>query len=159
MKNYKKTIRDFEKKGEKGVRTLKDLENYFLDKKAVQETLKKKNKTIYELFTKEFSPIKLTLTEVLPGVIGKEYYLTKGHVHARKIPEFYVLLEGKGILLIQKGKPREIKLKKGEIALIPEGYAHRLVNTGNKKLKVLTIYHEDSKPDYKIRFKKRFFKK
>ena len=50
-------------------------------------------------------------------------------------------------------------MKKGKIALIPEGYAHRLVNTGNKKLKVLTIYHEDSKPSYNVKFKKRFFRK
>ena len=52
-----------------------------------------------------------------------------------------------------------IDLKKVEIVLIPIGYAHRLINTGNKKLKVLTIYDQESKPDYNIKFKKRFFRR
>ena len=70
---------------------------------------------------------------------------------------------GKGMYgityLVQKNnKQKTIKLKKEEITLIPEDYVHRLINIGNKKLKVLTIYHENSKPDYNIRFKKKFFK-
>ena len=162
MPNYKKTISKFEKNYEnKGTRKLEDIENRFVDKEEVEEILKDEgNLEIYKTFTKTFSPIKLTLTVVNPGTVDREFYLTKGHVHKNKTPEFYILLEGKGSLILQKaGKPKEIKLKIGKIALIPEGFAHRLVNTGNKKLKVLTIYHEDSHPDYHIKFKKRVFKK
>ena len=118
-----------------------------------------KNKVIYETFTDKFSPINLTLTVISSGTIGKEYFFTKGHIHRKKVPEFYISLEGKGKLLMQKqSKVKVIDLKKGEIALIPVGYGHRLINTGNKKLKVLTIYDQESKPDYHIKFKKRFFK-
>ena len=161
MKSYNKTIREFEKK-KSNIRRLKDVVEWYSNKKAIQKELKKnKNKVIYETFTDNFSPINLTLTIVHPGTIGKEYYMTKGHVHKKKTSEFYILLEGKGELLLQKKneKPKVIHLKKGEIALIPIGYAHRIINTGNKKLKVLTIYHEDSKPDYSIVFKKRFMKR
>ena len=64
-----------------------------------------------------------------------------------------------GSLVLQKAdKSKEVKLKKGKIALIPEGWAHRLTNTGRKKLKVLTIYHVNSKPDYNLKFKKRITK-
>ena len=59
----------------------------------------------------------------------------------------------------KNNKVRSIKLKRGETTLIPEGYSHRLINPGNKKLKVLTIYQGDSMPNYDIKFKKRFFKK
>lgn len=162
MKNYQKTINQFEKKYEKkGARKLSELKGTFKDKKEVEEMLNKGDRVIYETFTKAFSPIKLTLTEVNPGNVDGEFYLTKGHVHRqKKTPEFYILLDGSGELYIQKGlKKKTIKLKKGEIALIPEGYAHRLINTGRKKLKVLTIYHENSKPDYHVKFKKRFFRK
>ena len=161
-KNYKTTIRKFEKNYEnKGTRKLEDLKNRFVDKEEIKEILEEEgNLEIYETFTKTFSPIKLTLTVVNPGTVDREFYLTKGHVHKNRSPEFYILLEGKGSLVLQKaGKPKEIKLKKGNIALIPGGYAHRLANTGNKKLKVLTIYHEDSKPDYHLKFKKRVYKK
>ena len=159
ISNYKKTIRHFEK-NKSQVRKLKDVVPWFSNKKAIAEALRKsKNKVIYETHTDKFSPINLTLTVVHPGTVGKEYYMTKGHIHRKKVPEFYILLEGKGKLLMQnKSKVKVIDLKKGEIALIPVGYAHRLINTGTKKLKVLTIYDQDSKPDYNIKFKKRFFR-
>ena len=160
ISNYKKTIRHFEKHKSKA-RKLKDVAPWFSNKKAIAEALRKsKNKVIYETFTDKFSPINLTLTVVYPGVIGKEYFFTKGHIHRKKVPEFYILLEGKGKLLMQKQlNVKVIDLKKGEIVLIPIGYAHRLINTGNKKFKVLTIYDQESKPDYNIKFKKRFFRR
>ena len=160
ISNYKKTIRHFEK-NKSHARKLKDVAPWFSNKKAIAEALRKsKNKVIYETFTDKFSPINLTLTVVYPGVIGKEYFFTKGHIHRKKVPEFYILMEGKGKLLMQKqSNVKVIDLKKGEIVLIPIGYAHRLINTGNKKLKVLTIYDQESKPDYNIKFKKRFFRR
>lgn len=159
VKSYKKTISEFEKRKSKA-RKLKDVSEWYSDKEAVKKELKKnKNKIVYETFTKSYSPVELTLTVIHPGSVGKEFYMTKGHVHKKKVPEFYVLLEGNGALYLQKGiKKKTVKMKKGEITLIPEGYAHRLVNVGKTKLKVLTIYHEDSKPDYNVKFKKRFLK-
>ena len=161
MTNYTSTIRKFEKNyDKKSVRKLSDMIGFFKDNKGVVDILKKKDPILYTVFIKEFSPIDLGLTVINPGAIRKEFYFTKGHVHKNRTPEFYILLEGSGNLLIQKGKTsKTIKLKKGEIALIPKSYAHRIINTGNKKLKVLTIYHEASKPSYKIKFKKRFFRR
>ncbi len=157
-RTFNGTVKEFE--GEKAeARMLSDLKGYFSDAEAYEEVLKRGDKIVYETFTKSYSPMKLTLTVINPGKIGKEFYFTKGHIHKKKTPEFYVLMEGKGVLLIQRGKPKIVKLKKGEIALIPEDYAHRLINVGKKKLKVLTIYHENSKPDYGVKFKKRVFVK
>jgi len=165
IRNYGKTIRKFEKHKSKK-RKLKDVAKWYSDEKAVEKALrtrKGKNKIIYETFTEKDSPIDLTLTVVHPGTIGKEYYMTKGHVHRANNPEFYILLEGNGKLLIQKsgrkGEVKIINLEKGRIALIPKGYAHRLINVGKKKLKVLTIYSENSRPNYNVKFKKRFFRK
>ena len=160
INDYKKTIRHFEKNKSRA-RRLKDVVPWFSNKKAIADALlKNKNKVIYETFTDKFSPINLTLTVINPGTIGKEYFFTKGHIHRKKVPEFYILLEGKGKLLMQKqSNVKVIDLKKGEIVLIPIGYAHRLINTGIKKLKVLTIYDQESKPDYNVKFKKRFFRR
>lgn len=161
IRSYGKTIRKFEKHGSKK-RKFKDVAKWYSDKKAVEKELKKNgNKVIYETFTEEDSPMDLTLTVVHPGTIGKEYYMTKGHIHGANNPEFYILLKGNGKLLIQKTRenPKVITLKKGKITLIPKGYAHRLINVGRKKLKVLTIYSENSRPNYNVKFKKRFFRK
>ncbi len=162
MKSYTKTVNSYEKKYEnKGARKLSDLKGYFSDKKSYDEMLAKKDIVVYETFTKSDSPMKYTLTVVNPGRVGKEFFMTKGHIHGNKTEEFYILLEGKGKLLLQNksGKVKVIDLKKGEIALIEKGFAHRLVNTGLKKLKVHTIYHEDSKPNYSVKFKRIFKKK
>ena len=94
INNYKKTIKHFEK-SKSNARKLKDVAKWYSDKKAIKKELKK-NKIIYETFTDKFSPINLTLTVVHPGTIGKEYHMTKGHIHRKKVPEFYILLEGKG---------------------------------------------------------------
>ena len=153
--NYTQTIKQFERNPDKkGAVRLNDMLNSY--KRPIKS---QDNPIIYKTFVKSFSPMQLGLTVINSGAINKEFYMTRGHIHKKPTPEFYILLEGSGLLLIQKGKPKIIKLKKGEIALIPENYAHRLINTGNKKLKVLTIYHEDSQPNYKVKFKKRFFKK
>ena len=160
IRNYLKTIRKFEKH-ESRKRRFKDVAKWYSDKKAVEKELKKnRNKVIYETFTVEDSPMDLTLTVIHPGVVGKEYYMTKGHIHGANNPEFYILLEGNGKLLIQsRSEVKVITLKKGKITLIPKGYAHRLINPGRKKLKVLTIYSENSRPNYNVKFKKRFFRK
>jgi len=152
---YQETIKDFEKNyDERKTKTLKAMQKYYL-----KTDLLKNNNVIYEVFIKKLSPINLALTVINPGSVDKEYYMTSGHIHLKKTPEFYILLDGKGILLVQKDKLKIVNLKKGEIAFIPEGYAHRLINNGKQKLKVLTIYHEDSRPNYNIKFNKRFFKK
>ncbi|MEM3113046.1 MAG: glucose-6-phosphate isomerase family protein [Candidatus Pacearchaeota archaeon] len=153
--NYSKTIREFEKNYDfKKTKRLKEMAKYY------GENVRKNNKIVYEVYIKKFSPVQIGLTEVHSGSINNEFYMTSGHIHKNKTPEFYILLEGKGILLIQKNdKVKAVPLKKGKINLIPEGYAHRLINTGDKKLKVLTIYHENSKPYYNIKFNKKFFRK
>ncbi len=160
-KEYKKTIREFEHDYDRKIkRKLSDVKNFFKNKKDVEELLQKKNPIIYEVFIKEFSPVYLGLTVINPGSIKKEYFHTKGHIHKAKTPEFYILIEGKGELLIQKrGKLKTIHLQQGKITLIPEGYAHRLINTGRKKMKTLTIYHQKSRPSYKVKFKKIFLRK
>ena len=87
--------------------------------------------------------------------------MTNGHIHTKNAPEFYILYDGSGKLILQKGKKgkgKVVVLKKGKITYIPKGYAHRLANTGRKKMKVLTIYHEQTKADYDVRFKKRSFR-
>lgn len=159
ISSYDRTIRYFNKFKAKQ-RKLKDMAPWFRDKKAIEKELKKNPKNvIYETYTDKMAPINLTLTVVNPGVVGREFYMTKGHIHRKRVPEFYILLEGKGKLLLQKGsKAKAVDLRKGEIALVPIDNAHRLINTGSKKLKILTIYDQKSKPDYNIKFRKRFFR-
>ncbi len=119
----------------------------------------KSNPTIYKVFIKDFKTFESGITVIEPGTINKEFFMTKGHKHTDNSQEIYIFLEGKGKLLIQNSKTKIYELKKDKIYIIPKKSGHRLINTGNKKLKVLTIYKKNSGHDYNFKFKNRFFKK
>jgi glucose-6-phosphate isomerase len=159
--NYEKTIRKFERGYDKKKTVkLSKIAHRFCDKEVVAKELKK-DPVLYEVFIKDYSPMQMGLTVICPGLIGKEDYMTNGHIHTKNAPEFYILLEGSGKLILQKGKSgksKTIALSKGRVAYIPNGFAHRLANTGRKKMKVLTIYHEDTGASYDVDFKKRVFR-
>jgi len=145
MKNYVKR---------KSVR-LKDMVDCFSDAGGVSG-----RKLIYEVFVKVIDFVNLAVTVIEPGKVSGEFFMTRGHRHRKQSPEFYVLLEGKGKLLVEKdGKSRVVELKKNGIALMPAGYSHRLINNGRQRLKVLTIFNENSGRSYGVEFRKRFFGK
>jgi len=151
---------DLEKKyDERVARTLEDMKECYSDQKAVKK-LNKKNPLIYLVFIKRTPNLTYGLTVIYPGVIGKEYYMTKGHIHKKPSPETYLLIAGEGKLVLQSGKESKVvKLIKNDLVIVSKGYAHRVVNTSNKILRFLAIYDPDSGHDYSVSFKKRLLKK
>lgn len=144
--------------GKKTVRRLSDISDYFLDKKAVKKLLRK-NPLIYEYYEIEKPDLAFATTIIKPGKIGKEFYMTKGHSHAdKKASEIYFGLNGKGIVLMQKGnKCIKQEITKDAVVYVPAGFAHRTINTGKKDLAFLTVYHLNAGHDYKVKFLKRIF--
>jgi glucose-6-phosphate isomerase len=72
-------------------------------------------------------------TIMAPGKIGSEYFLTRGHYHARpECGETYYTQSGEGLLLLhsRSGERRAIEMRPGICAFIPPEWAHRSVNTG-----------------------------
>lgn len=136
---------------------LKDMQNFFSDKKSVNLKLKG-NPIIYEVLRKKAGDTEYSLTTIKPGKIGKEHFMTRGHYHKNNFTELYLLLKGKGVLLIQNKKCIAIKLKKDKIYLISSKYAHRTINTGGDALEILTIQSTKIKYDYK-KIEKAGFKK
>lgn len=77
------------------------------------------------------------------GQVGGEYIKTYGHYHVGKLDETYWILQGEGIVLLQKrkeGKDDEIEIfyaitvKAGDSVFIPSGMGHLVVNTGQEWL-------------------------
>ena len=78
------------------------------------------------------------------GTVGGEYIKTYGHYHIIDFSETYWILEGEGILLLQKRQKdgnsnnidekiedfRALIVKKGDKIVIPSFYGHLVVNTG-----------------------------
>ncbi len=149
--DYKSLKKDYDKKV---IRKFKDMKDRYKNTKGI-----KTNPLIYTVYIKDFKSFETGFTVIEPGTINKEFYMTKGHKHKQVTKEIYMVLKGKGKLMIQTNKTQIINLKKDKIYIIPQKSGHRLINTGNKKLEVLTIYPKTSGHDYNFKFKKRIYKK
>ena len=123
----------------------KDLAGYF-EEEPEPDTV------IYEVFEAETEGhIKLALTVLKPGKVGKEFHMTKGHFHEDdKAGEVYVCFKGQGMIVMQTkdGQTDEIKLAQGAMAYIPPGWAHRTINTGTEEFIMMAVYPETSGHDY-----------
>jgi glucose-6-phosphate isomerase len=130
------------------VRRLSDLRGFFSDNELVEELLAKgKNPIIYEVYEIPQIPseglFSLACTVLHPGKVGREYYFTKGHFHAREpTSEVYYGLRGSGIILLQTrdGRVASLPLEAGGVVYIPPRWAHRSINTGKGMMAFLSIY-------------------
>lgn len=141
---------------DKQVRRLRDLRGFFSDNDLVEGLLARgKNPIIYEVYEIPQIPSKglfsLACTVLHPGKVGREYYFTKGHFHAKEpTSEVYVGLKGDGIILLQ-ARDRSLAslpLKPGGVVYIPPRWAHRSINTGKGKFVFLAVYPSDAGHNY-----------
>ena len=136
-------------------RKLSDLRMMFHDKAAIAALLREGDPLIYEIWYHPFqtskSDMALGVTRLLPGAIGDEYHMTKGHIHERDDqPEIYFCVRGCGYLLLQTidGEFRAEPWRPGTISHIPPMWAHRVVNTGDDMLVFVASYHLSAGHDY-----------
>ncbi len=90
-------------------------------------------------------------TTVLPGKVGDEYYMTKGHFHhIRNRAEYYATVQGQGALLLmgEDGITRSETMQPGSVLYIPAATAHRVANTGSMPLVFIACWPSDAGHDY-----------
>ena len=136
-------------------RTLGDLKNVFQDEAAraqmspativseVQSHMAVKDGTPGGLF--------FGTSNVMPGQVGGEYFMTKGHYHARReCGEYYWCIQGTGALILmdESGKCWFEPMQPGSLHYIPGYIAHRLANTGDTPLRVGACWPSDAGHDY-----------
>lgn len=97
------------------------------------------------------------------GTVGGEYIKTYGHYHVGQLQETYWVVQGQGIVLLQKRKVngkgifiddeigffQAIAVKAGDHILIPSEMGHLVVNTGNTWLVTVddsTVNFEEADP-------------
>lgn len=92
------------------------------------------------------------ITYLMPGKVGDEYFMTKGHFHATlDRGEFYWGVEGEGMLLMMN-EAREVwaeRMFPGSLHYIPGGIAHRVANVGNSLLTFAASWPSDAGHNYK----------
>ena len=94
-----------------------------------------------------------------PGKVGDEYFMTKGHFHARRDrAEYYVTVAGAGALILMNGARRTWMqtMSPGSVHYVPPHTAHRVANTGDTVLSFLACWPSDAGHDYETIAKQGF---
>ena len=137
------------------VRRLKDLAGVFSDENAY--AMMNPEKEIYRVsFWSPVAPgttggLFIGSSRIMPGRVGAEYFMTKGHFHDRQeSAEFYWGVKGEGLLLLMDAdrKCRAEKVAAGSVHYIPAFTAHRLVNVGTIPLICGACWPSDAGHDY-----------
>jgi glucose-6-phosphate isomerase len=90
-------------------------------------------------------------TLIIPGKVGYEYFMTKGHFHEKSDrAEYYWGIKGEGVLLMmdRKGNTWGEKMSPGTVHHITSDIAHRVANTGNNPLVFGACWPSDAGHDY-----------
>lgn len=93
------------------------------------------------------------VTRMAPGKIGREYYLTRGHIHAKaNRPEIYFGQAGRGLMLMEspEGETRVVEIEPNTACYVPPYWIHRSINIGSEDLVMTFAYPADSGQDYGI---------
>lgn len=129
-------------------RTLSDMTGYFL----VEPDSDGLAYSVHEIRVPATNNNLLSSTTVLlPGKVGTEYFMTKGHFHAvRDRAEIYLALSGEGLLVMatEDGEVSTVEMRPGIASYVPGHWAHRTVNTGDEPLVFYAIYIGDAGYDY-----------
>ncbi len=140
------------------VKTFNDLEGLYGDTQAFRAlTSERGNDVAYEVTDYKASSnpgdIIIGVTRMEPGKIGDEYYMTRGHIHARpNRPEMYYGESGLGVMLLESpdGQIRTIEIGPRTMCYVPPFWIHRSVNVGREPLVMTFSYPADSGQDYDI---------
>ena len=132
---------------------IEDLPDVFADEHARQQLVGEQ--VVYDVEMLDTSSAEGELytgvTHLYPGRVGCEYFMTRGHFHARREQgEVYFGLRGTGLLLLQteQGDARLEKVFAGSVHIIPGFTAHRLINTGEEVLSALAVWPGIAGHDY-----------
>jgi glucose-6-phosphate isomerase, archaeal len=93
------------------------------------------------------------VTCMAPGKVGREFYMTRGHIHARpNRPEMYSGESGLGVMLLESpaGEVRTIEISPRSMCYVPPFWIHRSINVGTEPLVMTFAYPADSGQDYDI---------
>lgn len=140
------------------VKTLAQLDGLYEDTAAFTAArADDRERTVYEVT--EFRPSDWAgdlihgVTRMAPGRIGREFFLTRGHIHAiADRPEIYRGEAGQGVMLLESpaGETRALPINAGDVCYVPPYWIHRSVNIGAVDLVMSFAYPADSGQDYDI---------
>jgi glucose-6-phosphate isomerase len=137
---------------------LAELDGIYRDAQEFQATLASDSgKPVYWVETSTLDDgdgaLTIGVSTLKPGRIGDEFYMTRGHIHAKhSSAEIYYGLRGRGVLLMETvdGETRAMEITPGVAVHVPGHWVHRSVNVGDEPFITLFCYPTDAGQDYSI---------
>jgi glucose-6-phosphate isomerase len=138
-------------------RFLSRLTAMFYDREAAERRLAEHGDVLlYEVYEKKVPEVDGELqfcsSITYPGKVGDEYFMTKGHFHARRdTAEVYYTIRGTGYMLMETEDGTQFELGEmlpGRTVYVPPYWAHRSINIGDEPLISLPVYPGDAGHDY-----------
>jgi glucose-6-phosphate isomerase len=132
------------------IRTIDDMRNVMCDASWADNA---KNQDLYYMYrgVKEDGELRYDITVIPSLMLGEEFVKTKGHFHSTGHSEFYTVLEGEAIYLMQKKDSTDayyINAHKGESVIIPGEYGHITINATDKVLKMANWISKNCVSEY-----------
>ena len=128
-------------------RRASDLRGYYADSQALEAIIAAGDPIFYRVYEKaipeEDGHLLFCMSILLPGVVGEEYALTKGHYHTvAGTAETYLCVRGRGFLLMKtaNGETHAEPFEPGRVVYAPPFWAHRSINTGDEPLISFCVY-------------------
>lgn len=143
---------DFTSKTE---RRASSMRGHYADSRALESLIAAGDPMHYEVFEKpvaeEYGHLMYCISKLLPGLVGDEYFMTKGHYHSViNTGEIYLCLRGRGYMLMKTkdGKFAAEAMERGRMVYVPPYWAHRSVNTGTEPLVSFCVYNAEAGHNY-----------
>jgi glucose-6-phosphate isomerase len=136
-------------------RSLSQMRGMFSDEDAYEEALRTDDPLVYEFYElgapETPGDLAFGTSITYPGMVGNEYYMTKGHFHTiLETAEVYYTLSGEGFMLLEnpEGDTSLKPLSPGSALYVPPRYAHRTINTGKVPLVTFFVFRGDAGHNY-----------
>jgi glucose-6-phosphate isomerase len=138
-------------------RRLSAMKGQYLDQTAFQQMLDEEDCLLYEVYEikrpQEAGEILHGVSVIHPGLVGEEYFMTKGHFHTvLETGEVYHCLQGRGMMVMEtpEGDWAVEQLYPARVLYVPPRWAHRSVNTSvDEDLVLFFAYPGHAGHDYR----------
>lgn len=136
---------------------LGEMAGLYGDKAAFEALLSAGDRSVYAVAefraSTRASDMIFGVTKMEAGRIGREFFFTRGHIHARADrPEIYYGQSGRGLMHLETpaGETRVVEIDPQTICYVPPYWIHRSVNAGDEPLVMMFAYPANSGQDYAI---------
>ena len=138
------------------IRKTSDMRGYYADPAALDRLIADGNDPVhYEVFERripqEYGHLLFCISKLLPGRVGNECFMTKGHYHTVSgTAEIYLCIQGRGFMLMKTADGQCVgePMVPNRMVYVPPHWAHRSINTGGEPLISFCVYPADAGHNY-----------